>query len=481
MPRCRLCSAELRHTFVDLGMSPPCESYLTAAQLDAAEAFYPLHVRVCEQCLLVQLPAYISAEEIFSDYAYFSSYSDSWVAHARRFVDDTAERLGLGPDSFVVEVASNDGYLLQHSLARGIRSLGIEPAANVAAVAREQGVPTEVMFLGEQTGDKIVAEHGEADLVVANNVFAHVPDIVDFSKGLRALVSPSGRVSIEIPHLLRLIEGNEYDTIYHEHYSYLSLLTAQRVLAAAGLTVVDIEEIPTHGGSMRIWSRRTETAGEVAPSVARVLATEAAAGLDTVAGHDGFATQVARVRNEFVEFLIGAQREGKRVVGYGAPGKGNTLLNHCGVRADLLSFTVDRNPHKQGLFLPGTHIPIHPVERLAAERPDFVVLMPWNLRREISNQLSYVRDWGGTAGSRATTTGRVLRLGGAGRGDQPASENTAFQYRMLRRSGFGIPRPECASGRETARRPTSPARAGSGKCSFSRATLRCPRSAFNGR
>jgi len=394
-PRCRLCSAELRHTFVDLGMSPPCESYLTASQLDEAEKFYPLHVRICESCLLVQLPAYISPEAVFSDYAYFSSYSDSWVEHARRFVDDAAVRLQLGSESFVVEVASNDGYLLQHSVARGIRSLGIEPAANIAEVARGKGIDTEVMFLGEQTGRAVASRHGNAALVVANNVLAHVPDIVDFSKGLRALVADSGRVSIEIPHLLRLIEGNEYDTIYHEHYSYLTLLTAKRVLATADLEVIDIEELPTHGGSMRIWSAPADAGVEVSPAVARVLGDEGAAGLDTVAGHDGFARQVAATRNDFVEFLIGCQRTGMRVAGYGAPGKGNTLLNHCGIRPDLMEFTVDRNPHKHGLFLPGTHIPIYPVERLAQEQPDYVVIMPWNLRDEITKQLAYVHDWGG--------------------------------------------------------------------------------------
>jgi C-methyltransferase-like protein/putative zinc binding protein/methyltransferase family protein len=394
-PQCRLCSAELRHTFVNLGMSPPCESYLTTAQLDQAEKFYPLHVRVCESCLLVQLPAYVAPEDVFSDYAYFSSYSDSWVAHARRFVEEAAAKFGLGNKSFLVEVASNDGYLLQHSVARGIRSLGIEPAANIAEVARSRGIDTEVMFLGERTGRDVASRHGKADLVVANNVFAHVPDIVDFSKGLRELVADSGRVSIEIPHLLRLIEGNEYDTIYHEHYSYLTLLTARRVLAAADLAVIDIEELPTHGGSMRIWSAPTAAAEEASPSVARVLADEAAAGLDTVEGHDGFARQVAAARNDFVEFLIGCQRTGMRVAGYGAPGKGNTLLNHCGIRSDLMEFTVDRNPHKHGLFLPGTHIPIYPVERLAQERPEYVVIMPWNLRDEITAQLGYIRDWGG--------------------------------------------------------------------------------------
>jgi SAM-dependent methyltransferase len=344
---------------------------------------------------LVQLPAYVAPEDVFSDYAYFSSYSDSWVAHARRFVDTAATGLGLDEKSFVVEVASNDGYLLQHTVARSIRSLGIEPAANIAEVARAKGIDTEVMFLGEETGRDVADRHGKADLVVANNVFAHVPDIVDFSKGLAALVADSGRVSIEIPHLLRLIEGNEYDTIYHEHYSYLTLLTAQRVLAAADLDVVDIEELPTHGGSMRIWAAPAVARVAVSPSVPRVLAEEAAAGLDTVEGHDGFARQVAVARNDFVEFLVSCQRTGMRVAGYGAPGKGNTLLNHCGIRADLMEFTVDRNPHKHGMFLPGTHIPIYPVDRLAQEQPDYVVIMPWNLRDEITAQLSYVRDWGG--------------------------------------------------------------------------------------
>ena len=394
-PRCRLCSAELTHTFVDLGMSPPCESYLSADQLDRGETFYPLHVRVCHDCLLVQLPAYVPAEEIFSHYAYFSSYSDSWVAHARQFVDAAVDRLGLTTDSFVVEVASNDGYLLQHVVGRAIRALGIEPAGNVAEAAVAKGVPTEILFLGEETGRKIASEYGSADLVVANNVLAHVPDIVDFARGLRALVAGDGRVSIEIPHLLRLIEGREYDTIYHEHYSYLSLLTTQRVLAAAGLTVIDVEELPTHGGSLRTWSMPTEQAVSASEGVARVLADEAAAGLDTLAGHSGFATEVAAVRNDLVEFLVACARDGARVAGYGAPGKGNTLLNNAGVRSDLLSFTVDRNPFKQGKYLPGTHIPIHPVERLAEERPDYVLVLPWNLRDEISEQLVYVRDWGG--------------------------------------------------------------------------------------
>ena len=394
-PLCRLCGTELTTTFVDLGMSPPCESLIAMEQLDAVEKFYPLHVRVCASCLLVQLPAYIAPDEIFSHYAYFSSYSDSWVEHARRFVEHAIAARGLSSDSFVVEVASNDGYLLQHVAEKGIRCRGIEPAANVAQAAIDKGIATDVMFLGEESGLSFVERNGKADLVVANNVFAHVPDIVDFSKGLRALVSDDGRVSIEIPHLLRLINGNEYDTIYHEHYSYLSLLTTQRVLAAAGLTVVDVEELPTHGGSLRTWSAPTENAPSPTDIVATVLASEAAAGLDTVEGHAGFARSVAGVRNDLLEFLIARSKEGAKVVGYGAPGKGNTLLNHCGIRSDLLAFTVDRNPFKHGKFLAGTHIPIHPVEAIAEEKPDYVVILPWNLRDEISEQLSYVREWGG--------------------------------------------------------------------------------------
>ena len=375
-------------------MSPPCENYLTADQLDMPETFYPLHVRVCGDCLLVQLPNHIPAAEIFSHYAYFSSYSDSWVSHARRFVDGAAHRLGLTPDSFVVEVASNDGYLLQHVADRGIRALGIEPAGNVAESAVARGIPTLVEFLGEEVGHQVAGEHGTADLVVANNVLAHVPDIVDFAKGLRALVSDQGYVSIEIPHLQRLIEGREYDTIYHEHYSYLSLLTTQRVLAAAGLAVVDVEELPTHGGSLRTWSRPAELLAEPSANVTRVLAQEERAGLHTLEGHAGFAAEVATVRNDLLDFLIARSREGARVVGYGAPGKGNTLLNHAGVRPDLLSFTVDRNPIKHGKFLPGTHIPVHPVEAIEQERPDYILILPWNLRDEISAQLSYVGAWG---------------------------------------------------------------------------------------
>ena len=376
-------------------MSPLCESYVRQDQLDEAEVFYPLHVRLCDACLLVQLPAYVPGEDIFSDYAYFSSYSDSWVAHAKRYAEAMTGRLGLTPDSLVTEVASNDGYLLQHFQAEGIPVLGVEPAANVADAARARGITTEVRFLGAETGREIAQRHGRADLVAGNNVFAHVPDIRGFAAGLRALVKDEGTVTLEFPHLLRLIERRQYDTIYHEHYSYLSLLTSSRALETAGLRVVDVEELGTHGGSLRVYARPEEVAGETGGNVKAVLAAEEAAGLHTVAGHEGFAAAVLKIKSDLLGFLLGAARDGCSVAAYGAPGKGNTLLNHCGIRSDLLSYTVDRSPVKQGRFLPGTHIPIHAPERLAETRPDYILVLPWNLRAEISQQLAYVRSWGG--------------------------------------------------------------------------------------
>jgi len=394
-PGCRLCGQPLTRTFVDLGMSPPCESYLRADQLDSGETFYPLHVRICDNCLLVQLPAYVAADDVFSDYLYFSSYSTSWVEHARRFVVDMQERLDLGAGSLIVEAASNDGYLLQHAVALGIDVLGIEPAANIAAIANEKGIRTESYFLGEDTGKDAASRYGQADLVVGNNVFAHVPDIVDFAKGLRALVKDDGLVSLEFPHLLRLIERRQYDTIYHEHYSYLTLKTASLALEKAGLKVVDVQELVSHGGSLRVLSTPAETAGEPTELVGKVLQDEADAGLHTVEGHAGFSRDVFAIKADLVAFLVGAARAGKSVAGYGAPGKGNTLLNHCGIRPDLLAYTVDRNPYKHGRFTPGMRIPIHAPERITEDRPDYVVVLPWNLRIELVEQLSYVGDWGG--------------------------------------------------------------------------------------
>ena len=394
-PGCRFCSAPLRHTFVDLGMSPLCESYVSAERLDGMEAFYPLHVRVCEQCLLVQLEELVAPEEIFTEYAYFSSYSDSWVAHARDYVESVVERFGLDADSQVVELASNDGYLLQHLVERGIPALGVEPAANVAEVARERGIETVVEFFGRELASRLVAEGRQADLLVANNVFAHVPDLNDFTAGMRRLLAPQGVVTIEFPHLARLIEGNQFDTIYHEHFSYFSFLTAQAVLGAHGLEVFDVDELPTHGGSLRVYAQRSGGAGHsVSARVTELAERERELDLDRLEGYSSFAPRVTETKWNLVEFLIDCRRDGKRVAGYGAPGKGNTLLNYCGIRADLLEFTVDRNPYKQGQFLPGTRIPIHHPEALEQARPDFILILPWNLTDEIVAQLSHVREWG---------------------------------------------------------------------------------------
>ncbi|MGI5284692.1 class I SAM-dependent methyltransferase [Nonomuraea polychroma] len=391
MTVCRLCGSADLTGVVDLGATPPCERFLSAEQLDEPEPTYPLHLRVCTSCWLAQIPPLITPEDTFTDYAYFSSYSTSWVEHARSFVAE----LELAPDSFVVEVASNDGYLLRHVVERGVRCLGIEPSVNVGAAAREHGVPTVTAFLTPESARAVVREHGPADYVVANNVYAHIPDVVGFTQGLRTLVADDGLVSIEVQHLLTLIEGNQYDTIYHEHFQYYTVASAQRALASGGLRVVDVELLPTHGGSIRLWAQPAETAGRPSRRVSDVLALEKAAGLHELSGYAGFGARVAQVRRDLLRFLIDAAEQGKTVVGYGAPGKGNTLLNHCGVRPDLLAYTVDRNPYKHGRFTPGARIPIFAPERIAADRPDYVLVLPWNLRDELVKQLSYVREWGG--------------------------------------------------------------------------------------
>jgi hypothetical protein len=392
---CRLCGSTDLRSVLDLGATPPCELFLTAEELDRPEPTYPLHLRVCEECLLAQLPPLITPEDTFGgDYAYFSSFSTSWVEHARRFVEDSAERLGLGRHSFVVEVASNDGYLLQHAVERGIRCLGIEPS-NVGEAAREKGVPTLTAFLTPETGAQVRAEHGPADLVALNNVYAHIPDVVGFTQGLRSLVADDGWVSIEVQHLLTLVERSQFDTIYHEHFQYYTVLTAQRALATGGLALVDVELLETHGGSIRLWARPSEIAGEPSERVREVLEAEAKAGLHTAQGHDGFAQAVSTIRDDLVAFLIEARRAGKTVVGYGAPGKGNTLLNYCGIRPDLLAYTVDRNPYKHGRYTPGTRVPVVEPERIAQDRPDYVLILPWNLRDELVAQLAYVAEWGG--------------------------------------------------------------------------------------
>ncbi|EWM13343.1 class I SAM-dependent methyltransferase [Kutzneria sp. 744] len=396
MSVCRLCGSTNLEGVVDLGATPPCERFLTEAQLDEPEVTYPLHLRVCTQCWLAQIPPLITPEDTFTEYAYFSSFSTSWVQHARRFVDGAVERLGLDADSFVVEVASNDGYLLQHVVSRWIRCLGVEPSVNVGQAARDKGVPTLTAFLTPETGAQVRAEHGPANLVVANNVYAHIPDVIGFTKGLRNLVADDGWVSIEVQHLLTLMELNQYDTIYHEHFQYYTVASAQRALASGGLSVVDVELVSTHGGSIRLWARPTEVAGEPSTRVHDVLAREKAAGLHELSGYTEFAARVAKVRRDLLAFLTKAAAEGKTVVGYGAPGKGNTLLNHCGIRPDLLAYTVDRNPYKHGRFTPGTRIPILPPERIAEDRPDYVLVLPWNLRDELVEQLAYVREWGGS-------------------------------------------------------------------------------------
>ncbi|MGW5381477.1 class I SAM-dependent methyltransferase [Nocardia sp. NPDC003963] len=391
---CRLCESSRLTSVVDLGSTPPCESFLSEDQLNLPESTYPLHLRICADCLLLQIPALITPEETFTEYAYFSSYSDTWVRHAREFTAAAGTRLGLGPDSFVVEVASNDGYLLRHVVAAGIPCLGIEPSANVGAAARAAGVPTLTEFLTEESARRVRAEHGAADLVVANNVYAHIPDLRGFTRALRTLVADDGWISIEVHYARDLVQYGQFDTIYHEHFQYYTLASAQRALATAGLAVADVETLTTHGGSLRIWAR-PEAVATPTPRVAELLACEADAGLHSVSGYRSLREQAGRVRQDLLRFLLDQKAARRRVVGYGAPGKGNTLLNYCGIRPDLLEYTVDRNPYKHGRYTPGTRIPIHPPERIDIDRPDFVLVLPWNLESELTEQLRHIGDWGG--------------------------------------------------------------------------------------
>lgn len=393
---CRFCGEPLHHTFVDLGMSPLCESYVSAEQLNMMEPFYPLHVYVCGACFLVQLEEYVSPENIFSEYAYFSSYSNDWLRHAENYVAMTVARFGLDRHSHVVEVASNDGYLLQYFVARGIPVLGVEPARNVAEVAIGKGVPTLVEFFGEETARRLAAEGKAADLLLGNNVLAQVPDINDFVKGMKLLLKPRGVITMEFPHLVRLMEENQFDTIYHEHFSYFSFISVEKIFAAHGLTLFDVEELPTHGGSLRIYARHNEDDSRpIAPAVQSLVAREIAAGIDRIDTYAAFTEQVKETKRKLLDFLITARRQGKSIAGYGAPGKGNTLLNYCGIRTDFLDFTVDRNPYKQGKFLPGTHIPIFSPERIAETKPDYVLILPWNFKDEIMEQMAFIREWGG--------------------------------------------------------------------------------------
>ncbi|MEM0962877.1 MAG: class I SAM-dependent methyltransferase [Bacteroidota bacterium] len=394
---CRSCGTPLRYSVVDLGSSPPCQNVVRPDQLAKGETHYPLHAFVCHECSLVQIDEVVPPEAIFEgEYAYFSSYSDSWVAHAGRYVDAVAERFGLGEDSLMVEIASNDGYLLQHAVARGIPCLGVEPAANVAAAARQRGVPTRIAFFGEDEARAMVAEGLRADVIAANNVLAHTPHLNSFVAGLAVLLAADGVATVEFPHLVRLIDENQFDTIYHEHFSYFSFTAVERVFARHGLVLFDVEELPTHGGSLRIYARHASDRSKPVTDRARQLAAdEAEWGVDDLATYARFAEQVRETKRGLLDFLIAARREGKTVVGYGAPGKGNTLLNYCGIRTDLLDYTVDRNPYKQDTYTPGARIPVFAPERIAETRPDYVLILPWNLRDEIAAQMAHVRDWGG--------------------------------------------------------------------------------------
>ena len=393
---CRFCGTKLKHTFVDLGMSPLCESFLSGDHLNQMEEFYPLRAYVCGTCFLVQLEAYVTPEHIFSDYAYFSSYSDSWLAHAKKYTDQMAERFRIREKSFVVELASNDGYLLQYFVEKGVSVLGIEPAANVAGVAVKKGVPSLVKFFGRETARELAAEGQQADLLLGNNVLAQVPDLNDFVAGMKILLKPSGVITMEFPHLQRLMEENQFDTIYHEHFSYFSFVTAEKVFAAHGLTLFDVEELPSHGGSLRIYGRHAEDASKpVGERVGQLRDREESAGFTTLECYARFGENVKETKRKLLAFMINAKQEGKHIAGYGAPGKGNTLLNYCAIRTDFLDYTVDRNPHKQGKFLPGTHIPVLPPQRIRETRPDYVLILPWNLKDEIIQQNAYIRDWGG--------------------------------------------------------------------------------------
>ena len=396
--KCRFTGKPLVHTFADLGMSPIANDYLTPEQLHRAEKFYPLHTYVSEDSLLVQLEEFESPDHIFGDgdYAYFSSYSDSWLRHAKAYTDLMVERFGFNAAHQVMEIASNDGYLLQYFLEKGIPVLGIEPAANCAQVAIEKGIPTITQFFGVQTAQALVAEGKQADLLLGNNVLAHVPDLNDFVAGMKIVLKPTGILTMEFPHLLQLMEHNQFDTIYHEHFSYFSFLTVEQVFATHGLTLFDVEELPTHGGSLRIYGKHdAATEPAIGDRIAQLKAKEVAAGLDKLETYLSFGEKVKATKCKLLSFLIDAKSQGKSIVGYGAPAKGNTLLNYCGVGTDFIDYTVDRSPHKQGLFLPGTHIPILHPDHIRETQPDYLLILPWNLKDEIIEQMAHIREWGG--------------------------------------------------------------------------------------
>lgn len=392
---CRFCGSALHHTFVDLGMSPLCQTHITPEQLNEMEPFYPLHTYVCDNCFLVQLQEFVSPQDIFTEYAYFSSYVDTLLKNASAYSDLMVERFGLGSQSKVVEIASNDGYLLQYFVKKGIPVLGVEPAVNVSQVAKDKGIPVVNKFFGVETATELAAD-GKADLLLGNNVLAHVPDINDFVGGMKIMLKPDGVITMEFPHLMRLMEENQFDTIYHEHFSYLSFMAVERIFAFHGLTLFDVQEIPIHGGSLRIYARHTEdTSKLVGERVTELLAREKAAGFDKLETYAHFTEQVKETKRKLLEFLITAKQKGKTVAGYGAPGKGNTLLNYCGIRTDFLDYTVDRNPYKQNKFTPGTHIPIYSPEKIRETKPDYLLILPWNVKDEVMEQVSYIREWGG--------------------------------------------------------------------------------------
>jgi SAM-dependent methyltransferase len=394
---CRFCQHQLNHTVIDLGMSPLCQKHVKPEQLKDMEKFFPLHAYICNNCWLMQLEEFASPDEIFDEeYGYFSSYSDSWLNHVKQYANLMTERLSLGRDSLVVELASNDGYLLQYFVEKNIPVLGVEPAANVAKAAKEKGVPTEVKFFSQKTALHLAEVYGKANLLLGNNVLAHVPDINDFVGGMKIMLGDKGVITMEFPHLQRLIEGNQFDTIYHEHFSYFSFVAVNRIFAHHGITLFDVQELTTHGGSIRIFGRHTEDVSRpISENVKELLDREKALGFESLAYYQKFEEQVKETKRKLMEFLIQAKREGKTVVGYGAPGKGNTLLNYCGIRTDFLDYTVDRNLHKQGNYLPGTHIPIYSPEKIKETRPDYVLILPWNLKNEITQQHAYIKEWGG--------------------------------------------------------------------------------------
>ncbi|MCF6147979.1 MAG: class I SAM-dependent methyltransferase [Candidatus Kuenenia sp.] len=393
---CRFCGNQLTHTFVDLGVSPLANSNLKREQLQQMESFYPLHTYVCEICFLVQLPVFQTPENIFSDYAYFSSYSESWLRHARDYVELMVKRFGFNSNSQIVEIASNDGYLLQYFKEKRIPVLGIEPAENVAKAAQKAGIETIVKFFGTKTASELAKNGKQADLILGNNVLAHVPELNDFVEGMKYLLKPQGIITMEFPHLMRLMDENQFDTIYHEHFSYFSFITVEKVFQKHDLTIFDVEELPTHGGSLRIYARHNDDVSKtIGEGVFELKNREETAQFNKLEYYLSFTEKVQSTKLNILEFLITAKRERKSIAGYGAPAKGNTLLNFCGIRTDFVDYTVDISPHKQGLFLPGTHIPICSPDRIKETKPDYLVILPWNIKDEIMKQMAHIRDWGG--------------------------------------------------------------------------------------